>query len=164
MPGHDERKFSSCCKESKCLLVAPGSITSPTIFSGRTPSSSSRGWRPMAWSRWRKWTALAKSSAPARAKPIAARRGSRNGVRSAIRSRSAAMKRWPRVARSRPATIIFAPASTTTTPNASSRRAPRSACNAPTPTRSGTRASGSVRRTSSSSRCLMRGPPCQRCS
>ena len=35
-------------KEQQCPLAAPGSTTSPTTSSGRTPPSSSRAWRPMA--------------------------------------------------------------------------------------------------------------------
>ena len=58
------------------------------------------------------------------ASPTAARPGSRNGARSATRSRSAATRRSPRAARSPPATIISAPASITTTPSASSRPGP----------------------------------------
>ena len=118
------------------------------------------------------WRRLARGDGPrlrkaARARGrsrIAARPGSRNGARSATRSRSAATRRWPKAARSPPATITCAPASITTTPSASSRPARRRRRSARTPTRSGTRASGCAIRTSSSSRCPMRAPPCPRCS
>ena len=42
-----------------------GSITSATISSGRTRSSSSRAWRPTAWSRSRRWIAPARGCARA---------------------------------------------------------------------------------------------------
>ena len=95
------QRLSSAWKEWQCPLAVPGSIISATTSSGRTRPSSSRAWRPTASCRWRRWTAPARSCAPARARPTAARPGSRNGARSATRSRSAATRRWPRAARSR---------------------------------------------------------------
>ena len=54
----------ACLKGRIECLAAPGSTISPTTSSGPTPRSSSRVWRPMAWSRSRRSTALRKAPRP----------------------------------------------------------------------------------------------------
>src|SRR5262249_25532699 len=89
------------------------------------PCRSSRAWRPTRPLPWTRSIASPAVSRRARGKPTSIRCGARNGRRWRTASPPSPTARRPKDARSPPATITCARATTTTAPSASSRPARR---------------------------------------